>query len=488
MTLFNCNISEKFKKKEYDICIIGTGLANYPIIKELLIKGKNLNIAIIEMGSLNSYKEYEFTSNSNFIRKDFNQINSGFGGNSNTWANRLMLNNSNDEFFNKLLKDKKNLTKVLKYFNLRSNNFGISHENPDKNFVLNKAIWPSKVLRIQKEKNFIKKLIKKFDLFINFKANHFKIENEKFSILVSNNGINIKSKVFILGCGGVENTKILLRTKAKNNIKFDKYDNIGKYLSDHPKKKILKIKKFNKKFDYLLPKFTLRYKYQLGLNLNNKLINNEKINRINFNFNYELNDKESLKFKFLKEKIKNKKFLNNYNEYIYLIKNIFYEVPKENFNFYYYFLFQKIISKQDKNLNYFVDIFTEQTMERNNFIKLIDLDIDTFKIQNNTDISLENSIDKSMFYFKKFLSNNEFEFQHYEDNLKDASHIIGTTRFSIKPDDGVVDEYCKLHDFKNLFITGSSCFSSVDFTNPTLLIMVQSLKTLDYILKNENSF
>ena len=76
----------------------------------------------------------------------------------------------------------------------------------------------------------------------------------------------------------------------------------------------------------------------------------------------------------------------------------------------------------------------------------------------------------------------------YEDNLQDASHIIGTTRFSIKPDDGVVDEYCKLHDFKNLFITGSSCFSSVDFTNPTLLIMVQSLKTLDYILKNENSF
>ena len=111
MTLFNCNISEKFKKKEYDICIIGTGLANYPIIKELLIKGKNLNIAIIEMGSLNSYKEYEFTSNSNFIRKDFNQINSGFGGNSNTWANRLMLNNSNDEFFNKLLKDKKILQK-----------------------------------------------------------------------------------------------------------------------------------------------------------------------------------------------------------------------------------------------------------------------------------------------------------------------------------------------------------------------------------------
>ena len=56
---------------------------------------------------------------------------------------------------------------------------------------------------------------------------------------ISNNKIyNIKSNYFILACGGIENSRILLWLRSKNSQLFDKDLPIGKYYMHHPYHKV----------------------------------------------------------------------------------------------------------------------------------------------------------------------------------------------------------------------------------------------------------
>jgi len=55
-----------------------------------------------------------------------------------------------------------------------------------------------------------------------------------------------------------------------------------------------------------------------------------------------------------------------------------------------------------------------------------------------------------------------------------GGHLMGTTRMSEKPEDGVVDKDCKVHNKDNLFIAGSSVFATSGVANPTLTIMALS--------------
>jgi len=55
-----------------------------------------------------------------------------------------------------------------------------------------------------------------------------------------------------------------------------------------------------------------------------------------------------------------------------------------------------------------------------------------------------------------------------------GGHLMGTTRMSEKPQDGVVDSNCKLHDLDNLYVAGSSVFATAGVANPTLTVMALS--------------
>ncbi len=64
-----------------------------------------------------------------------------------------------------------------------------------------------------------------------------------------------------------------------------------------------------------------------------------------------------------------------------------------------------------------------------------------------------------------------------DDNAYDgAGHIMGTCRMGSDPKQSVVDAQCRTHDHKNLFIVGSSVFSTVGSPNPTLTIAALALR------------
>ncbi|MCC9165618.1 GMC oxidoreductase [Pontibacter harenae] len=59
------------------------------------------------------------------------------------------------------------------------------------------------------------------------------------------------------------------------------------------------------------------------------------------------------------------------------------------------------------------------------------------------------------------------------------AHIMGTTRMSESPEEGVVDKHLIHHKYRNLFVLGSSTFTTFTPANPTLTLSALSLYAAD---------
>jgi choline dehydrogenase-like flavoprotein len=60
-------------------------------------------------------------------------------------------------------------------------------------------------------------------------------------------------------------------------------------------------------------------------------------------------------------------------------------------------------------------------------------------------------------------------------------HHMGTTRMSNDPREGVVDANCKVHGIDNLFVAGSSCYTTAAAPNPTLTLIALTLRLSDHV-------
>jgi choline dehydrogenase-like flavoprotein len=60
-------------------------------------------------------------------------------------------------------------------------------------------------------------------------------------------------------------------------------------------------------------------------------------------------------------------------------------------------------------------------------------------------------------------------------------HHMGTTRMSSSPGEGVVDANCKVHSVDNLYVTGSSVFTTSGHANPSLTMLALTLRLADHL-------
>jgi choline dehydrogenase-like flavoprotein len=67
------------------------------------------------------------------------------------------------------------------------------------------------------------------------------------------------------------------------------------------------------------------------------------------------------------------------------------------------------------------------------------------------------------------------------EELEGRYHHMGTTRMSDSPRTGVVDANCKVHGLSNLYIAGSSVFTTGGYCNPTLTIVALAIRLADHL-------
>jgi len=76
--------------------------------------------------------------------------------------------------------------------------------------------------------------------------------------------------------------------------------------------------------------------------------------------------------------------------------------------------------------------------------------------------------------FRKYLKNKLANFNSY-------AHHMGTTRMTDDPKTGVVDSNAQVFTIDNLFIAGSSTFTTGGHANPTITVVAQALRLADHL-------
>lgn len=62
-----------------------------------------------------------------------------------------------------------------------------------------------------------------------------------------------------------------------------------------------------------------------------------------------------------------------------------------------------------------------------------------------------------------------------------GGHLMGTTRMSDDPHQGVVDRDCRVHGVSNLYVAGSSVFPTSGMANPTLTLVALAVRLANHI-------
>ena len=497
---------------EYDICIVGTGPAGISVAKQLL--GTELKIAILESGGFEPEPEYQ----------ELNEgINSGpshlslesprlrcFGGAGKLWAGHCAPF-ERDEFEKKSYVPLSgwpiSLDDLNVYYKQAAKMLGISYEKFYNKDLLGKTFKEKSFNEINRNDSFLsanvlqvsnvdhRDLAEKYKndfessanidvIFhstvtkLNFSKNIKNIESVSIADLDNNLGI-VKAKIFVLACGALENPRILLTSKKFNKKGINNNSNlVGSCFMSHPG--ITEVAEIYK-------------------NTSETCIKNETDN--SFKVFFEITKRERIKQKILRHSLSVSQFNNLTDKSTYTSGRIISEFERLLNDFNLFSAIKKIIceikGENYSSNNWNLDVGLEQPPRLTNNLKLHDtrdaLGVpkinmfwdDLSKIEKDTVIKSVKTMARELGLLgtgKIKFKNELLSGQSYKHN-DSINHHIGTTRMSDSSKTGVVDKNCKVFGISNLYIAGSSVFTTSSIVNPTYTIIALSLRLGEH-LKN----
>jgi choline dehydrogenase-like flavoprotein len=500
----------------YDICIVGTGPAGISVAKQLL--GTDLKIAILESGGLEPESEYQelnegINSGPCYLSLDSSRLRC-FGGAGKLWAGHCAPFKS-DEF------DKKSyvplsgwpisLDDLKIYYKQAAEMLGISYEkfynkdllgktfreksfdeiNRDNSFLSANVLQVSNVENrdfAEKYRNDFESSVNTHVIFhstvtrLNFSKNTKNVESLSVADLNNNSGI-VKAKIFVLACGALENPRILLISK-----KFDKKETnidsnlVGSCFMSHP---------------------GIQEVAEIHKNIAKKCMTKDDANNT-FKVFFEITSRERMKQKILRHSLSVKQFKNFIDRSTYTSGRIFDEFDKLVKDFNLFSAIKKIVceikGENYSSNNWNLGVGLEQPPRLTNNLKLHDtkdaLGVpkinmfwdDLSKIEKDTVVKSVKTMARELGLLgtgKIKFKNELLSGQSYKFN-DPINHHIGTTRMSESSKTGVVDKNCKVFGVSNLYIAGSSVFTTSSIVNPTYTIIALSLRLGEY-LKNIKS-
>ena len=227
---------ENIRNKDYPVIIFGSGPAGVSLA--LGLEKKNINSLIIEAGTNNYSEDSQQNYKSKIIGDEINDLKYSrlrqFGGTSGHWGGwcrpieRWNIQNW-DLKPNELEKYSKHACKILE-INHDFKNSKISEYFNQIKFQYSNVRYAEKFGEHIKRSKLI-------DLCLNTQVVNFNGHNGVFKqaeIISGKKIFFVKSKFFVLACGGIENSRILLWTRANNRSLIDENLPIGKYWMTHP--------------------------------------------------------------------------------------------------------------------------------------------------------------------------------------------------------------------------------------------------------------
>ena len=457
----------------YDICIVGAGAAGITLANKLSDKG--LKVILCEAGS----KEYTEVSQKNYVGKikgdpyfdlDIARLRY-LGGSSNHWNGMCRpfekidfeRNYLGEQFiwpikYNEIFEYQKEACEILEI----KNDFLINYES---NEIVKKINFKNSPPVRFKDK-YINKLTKSSNLTLILNANLIDLYGNDNRILKAifknykNDQVSISAKKFIFAMGGLENSRYLLWFAEKYKSKyFDTECPIGKYWMEHPH-------------------------FSLGSALVDKKV-------VNDNF-FSINEKFQQEFKILNCGFRINKI--SHKETNEKIKEIMCITPRLGIS---------LAELFNKNLVCGARLFAAWEQEPNisNSVKL-SKDISPIGIPSielnwkKTDFDRK-TIKQSINLFNQWLLDKDLgRLQLFNWILQDKDypeydelagyHHMGGTRMSNSKEFGVVDSNCLVYGSKNLYIAGSSIFTTGGHNNPTLPIIQFSLRLANHLIQTKD--
>ena len=500
--------NDPFKDQIYDVCIVGTGFAGIALALKL---HENLNVLLLEAGDMDYSTESQEVYKGKNIGHEYYDLTDCrtrcFGGTSNVWGGVCgtldALDFEKKDFMDfsgwPIKKDDLDpyIEEAKQMFGL--NDIGQSEEfvkgwddilmKPDKYFD-GFEIMHSKQAYFKNTHSKTVKERSNIHCYINANLTDMTQTDNLESIKVAEiqnyrkKVFNAKAKIFILATGGIENSRLLLNfnRQCKNGI-GNNNGLVGRFFSEHPhftlgefiiEDHVFEASKSGKlsEMKYLAP--------------SNKFQIEDKI----LNFGLELHTKDFIKHSILRDSSPFKERLRAIICSMDWTKYIASKINGKDI-----FCVSETFDQSDGILN----IEAEQVPNLSSRV-ILGSDIDKFGMRQ---VALEwkfleidkYTIKRAALRFaetfaelnlgrvkieKWVLSDDPSDFPGFPHRLGGPHHMC-TTRMSLTPKDGVVDLNQKVFDIDNLYIAGSSVFSTGGRINPTFSIVQMSLRLADHL-------
>ena len=470
------NLSE-IKNINFFAIIIGSGPSG--ITTALQLEKQKINSLIIEAGDYEPTDKNEEYLRGKIIGDKYNDLTISrlrqFGGSSGHWGGNC--NPMSHYDLNSWPIDKNNIDKysdtAKKILNLDyKENFFL--ENFSDNLNTYNIIWSN----VRFGEKYLDHIKKSKHIYLSINTNFVNLNGDSniidsINCIQNKKKIKLKSKYYVLSCGGIENSRMLLWSKEINKSMFDDKLPIGKYYMDHPYHEIGEglilyetfISYFKKINSRNIPTLTCnRVLYFSG---KNKFLEKRNIKNSGLYFYFDSQNTNNI-FKqvrciapnFIKKIYENLKVKDKYKISIATLQE---QEPKAE---------NKITLglKRDPNNIPYPLIYWKKSSSEKKSAKFIAEEI--------SKIFIDNDIGR--------ISLNDYLYNNNDYETIVGNHQLGGTRIGEDNRDSVVDRNLKVHGKKNLFINGSSVFRTGGHCHPTYTIVKLAARLGDYLSARQN--
>ena len=449
----------------FPVVIFGSGPAG--ITTALELEKKNIKCLIIEAGEENYSEESQELYQGKTIGDEIMPLSKSrlrqFGGTSGHWAGQ---SKPMEDYTLELWPIKPD---DLKSYSKRTSEIlNINHQfrkAPLSQFINQIEFQYSLVHFADKYKNHIKNS-NNITLVLNTQLSHFVGDNNsiKYALCISGKTKKkIKTKYFILACGGIENSRLLLWTKAKNRGFFNNNLPIGKYWMNHPHvlggRGVISRKKLAEK----MKNNFLGYRDWMHFSTTKELMIKKEILSATMHMltqdvfrKDKIIDKEVMKDIICVAPKYGEKLIRTFHKKNFSCVNIFLSLEQEPIEQ------NKVVldDKKDKFEIPKVKLFYKQTLQLLKTAK--------FFLEEFANLCVENDLGRIA--IKDSIFNLE-KLEPFADLEYGGGHHMGGTRMGTDKYKSVVNTDLKIHDIDNLYVSGSSNFFTCGYTNPTFTII-----------------